>query len=97
MFFLIIFGIIILSIFILYFTIRVKVRRFLKEYFDLNTLTEAFEKTEREASETPKSISSMEPVYSKYLKEDFPDTNFLTNHLLLFINLMQLKPKIYLY
>ena len=68
---------IVLGIFIaiIYFILRNKLKRFLNEYFDSNTLKEAFEKSEREASETPKSISSMEPVYKNRIKEDFPDTN----------------------
>lgn len=67
--------IIMLFIFILYFIIKNKLRSFLNDYFDANTLKEAFEKSEKEASETPKSISSMEPLYKGYIKDDFPDTN----------------------
>lgn len=71
----IIMGVLILFILIIYFILKNKLRVFLKQYFDSSTLKEAIEKSELESVETPKSISSMEPVYSKYIKEDFPDIN----------------------
>lgn len=66
---------IILLIVGIFFYIKIKLRRILKEFFDTTSLKEAFEKANQETEETPKSISSMEPVYKNYLKKDFPDAN----------------------
>ena len=66
---------IVLLVVAIFFYIKIKLRGILKEYFDTTSLREAFEKAEQETAETPKSISSMEPVYKNDLKRDFPDAN----------------------
>lgn len=66
---------IVLLVIAIFFYIKIKLRGILKEFFDTTSLREAFEKANQETEETPKSISSMEPVYKEYLKKDFPDAN----------------------
>ena len=69
--------ILVLLIFIigLFLLIRHKVREFLLEYFGTTSLKDAIEKSNIEASETPKSLSSMENMYSDKISRDFPDLN----------------------
>ena len=57
---------IILLVVAIFFYIKIKLRGILKEFFDTTSLREAFEKAEQETEETPKSISSMEPIYKEY-------------------------------
>lgn len=50
-------------------------KRFTNVYFGTSDLKEAIEKSELLASETPKSISSMEKICVPYIQKDFPDLN----------------------
>ena len=59
-----------LSIFII-----VKVRGFLKEYFDTTSLKEAIEKSRIADSEMHKTVYSMENVYLDQIRRDFPNLN----------------------
>lgn len=74
-FFLIAIIIIIITIVIIPFIIRAKARMFLKEYFNASSFKEFFENEEREVSENPKSVSSLDSIYLNRLKKDFPDLN----------------------
>ena len=64
-----------IAIIIIVFIIQLKARKFLKEYFNTKSFREALEKSDIEASEIPKSLSSMDNIYLDKLKEDFPDLN----------------------
>lgn len=55
--------------------IKSKFSRFLMKYFGTSDLSKAIEISEIENSETPKSISSMEPLLVNRIKNDFPDLN----------------------
>lgn len=48
---------------------------FLEKYFGTRDLKEAIEKSEIEAENTPKSLSSMETLAMSSIKRDFPDLN----------------------
>ena len=61
--------------FIFYFFMKNKISDFTNKYFGTTDLKEAIEKSEVLASETPKSISSMENLYLPKIKNDFPDLN----------------------
>lgn len=74
-FFLIAIIIIIITIVIITLIIKKKARRFLNDYFNASSFKEVFENSEREASETPKSVSSLDSIYLSKLKKDFPDLN----------------------
>ena len=67
----------ILLIFIsyIYLYIRNKTRGFLSNYFGTTSLREALDKTELQANNTPKSLSSMENIYLPKLKKDFSSLN----------------------
>ncbi len=71
--------IIILVILIIIITIIYGFKRrfsaFLFKYFGTTDFKSALEKSEIEASETPKSISSMEPLLLSRIKTDFPELN----------------------
>ena len=67
--------VLIILLLIIFLVIRVKLKRFLKENFDSNTIREAYRKTELQVEQTPKSFSSMEDVYLKQMKRDFPEVN----------------------
>ncbi len=67
--------VLILLILIIFFVVRIKLKRFLGEYFDSSTIKEAFRKSELQVEQTPKSFSSMEDVYLKQMKRDFPEVN----------------------
>ena len=71
----IVIAFVLLFVLSLYFYVRVKTKNFLKEYFDASSFREAFEKSEYDTRETPKSISSMDSVYLTHLKDDFPGIN----------------------
>lgn len=58
-----------------FFYFKYKFKNFLQKYFNTGDLKEAIKKSEITASETPKSISSMEPILKEKLARDFPDTN----------------------
>lgn len=62
-------------ILVFYFFIKIKLRQFTNKYFGTSDLKEAIEKSEILASETPKSISSMENLYLSKIKKDYPDLN----------------------
>lgn len=55
--------------------IVIKVRRFLKEYFDTTSLKEAIEKSKIADSEMHKTVYSMENVYLDQIRRDFPNLN----------------------
>ncbi|MBP3841626.1 MAG: zinc ribbon domain-containing protein [Bacilli bacterium] len=74
--------VLILLVLILFLVAYRKIRKFLRENFDCNTISEAFQKSKLELEQTPKSFSSMEPVLLNQLKRDFPE-----------VNLSQLKSK----
>lgn len=61
--------------FIIYFYIKHKVGLFTKKYFGTTSLKEAIDKSELIEENTPKSISSMEPVLKSKIESDFPDLN----------------------
>ena len=65
----------IITIAIIIFIIQLRARKFLREYFHASTFKEAFENSEKEAAETPKSVSSMDSIYLDKIKNDFPDLN----------------------
>ena len=65
----------IITIAIIIFIIHLRARKFLKEYFNANNFKEAFENSEKETAETPKSLSSMDSIYLDQIKKDFPDLN----------------------
>ena len=52
-----------------------KSKKFLKEYFNTSSFREAFENSEKEASETPKSVSSLDSIYLDKIEKDFPELN----------------------
>lgn len=58
-----------------YLFVRYKIKNFTNKYFGTSDLKEAIEKSEILASETPKSISSMERLYLSKIKKDYPDLN----------------------
>ena len=58
-----------------FFYFKYKFKNFLQKYFNTGDLKEAIKKSEITASETPKSISSMEAILKEKLARDFPDTN----------------------
>lgn len=58
-----------------YFFLKRKISNFTNTYFGTSNLKDAIEKSEVLASETPKSISSMERIVIPYIKKDFPDLN----------------------
>lgn len=58
-----------------YLYIKKKVSDFTLKYFGTSNLKDAVEKSELLASETPKSLSSMESISLNQIKKDFPDLN----------------------
>lgn len=58
-----------------YLYIKKKVSGFTLKYFGTSDLKDAVEKSELLASETPKSLSSMESISLNQIKKDFPDLN----------------------
>ena len=68
-------SIIALAIFVIVFIIQIRARKFLKEFFNASSFREAFENSETEAAETPKSVSSMDSLYVSQIEKDFPDLN----------------------
>lgn len=75
MFFFIAVFIITIAIFIIVFIVQLRARKFLKEYFNASSFKEAFNKSEEETAETPKSVSSMDSLYIDRIEKDFPDLN----------------------
>ena len=73
--FLVLLLIVILLIIFIYAYIRNKTRGFLSEYFGTTSLREALDKSEIEASSTPRSLSSMEPIWAPRIAKDFPSLN----------------------
>lgn len=67
--------IIVLLIFLVFIFVKVKLSSFLKANFDTSSLAEAFNRTDLEAQETPRSLSSMESIYLPKIKKDFPNLN----------------------
>lgn len=65
----------IITITIIILIIQLKARSFLKDIFNTTSFKEALEKSDIEASEVPKSVSSMDNLYLSRLKNDFPDLN----------------------
>lgn len=55
--------------------IKNKVSNFTEKYFGTRDLKEAIDKTEIEASETPKSIATCEDILIKKIYKDFPNLN----------------------
>jgi len=72
---LIIIIILLLVIIAIVFFIKLKTKKFLQEYFNASSLKDAIEKSDIEANESPKSLSSMDSLYLSKLKKDFPDLN----------------------
>ena len=72
--FLVIF-IFVMTIAIIIFIIHLRARKFLKEFFNTTSYKEAFETTEKETEDTPKSVSSMDSIYLDRIEHDFPDLN----------------------
>ena len=68
---LIIIGIVVIC----YLVVRKKISEFTMKYFGTSDLKEAIEKSEIEASNTPKSLASMESLILPRLKKDFPNLN----------------------
>jgi len=68
-------AVFIITIAIMIFIIQFKARSFLKDIFNTTSFKEALEKSDIEASEVPKSVSSMDNLYLSRLKNDFPDLN----------------------
>lgn len=71
-------GVIILISFITicYFVIRIKLNRILGNHGYLGkSLREIIQQARLEDQEEPKSLSSMDSIYLKQIKEDFPDIN----------------------
>lgn len=60
---------------ICYVIVRKRIKLFLVKYFGTSDLKEAIERSEIIDSETPKSLSSMESVYSDKIRKDFPNLN----------------------
>lgn len=75
MVFLVILLIIVIIFLIGYFYLKNKIETFLMKYFNTKSLSEVIEKTELEAENSPKSISSMESLYKDRIKKDFPEVN----------------------
>ena len=62
--------------FIAYRRIREKVRNFTKMAFGADTISESFDKMEREAEITPKSVSAATSLYLPRILQDFPEFHF---------------------
>lgn len=58
-----------------YFVISKKIKNFTLKYFGTDNLKEAIETSEVLASNTPKSLSSMETLSLNQIKKDFPELN----------------------
>lgn len=58
--------------------ITYKIRKFTKNYFGTTSLKEAIEKSEITASETPKTVYSVESVFTNRAKKDFPNISIST-------------------
>lgn len=57
-----------------YFFLKSKIKRFLGQ-FGFGSIKEAIEEARLEDQEVPKSLSSMDSIYLKQVKTDFPDIN----------------------
>ena len=55
--------------------IQFKARKFLKDFFNASSIKEAFENNEKDDSNTPKSVSSMDSLYLTKINKDFPNLN----------------------
>ena len=62
--------------YIAYRRIREKVRNFTQMAFGSDTLSESFDKMEREAEITPKSVSAATSLYLPQILRDFPEFHF---------------------
>lgn len=62
--------------YIAYRRIREKVRNFTQMAFGADTLSESFDKMEREAEITPKSVSAATSLYLPQILRDFPEFHF---------------------
>lgn len=68
-------AIIILLIVCVFIYLKVKLKGTLKEFFNADSLREAFNNSGIQDQDTPKSLSSMESIYSSKIKKDFPNLN----------------------
>lgn len=67
--------VLLVAIILLFLLAKAIINRIVKEFFGSESLKELFDNNEIIYNETPKSLSSMEMIYSNDLKNDFPDLN----------------------
>lgn len=73
--FLISIGILILSFFVLFILVKVKMKKFMMKYFSTTDLKSILDQEKILDEEIPKSLSSLDNLYLEQINKDFPNLN----------------------